>query len=623
MYRALYRKWRPQVFSDVSGQPHITSTLQNEVLTGRLSHAYLFTGSRGTGKTSCAKILAKAVNCLNPQNGNPCNECEMCRGIDSGAVLDVTEIDAASNNGVDNIRELREEANFTPSSAKYRVYIIDEVHMLSQGAFNALLKTLEEPPEYVLFILATTEVHKLPATILSRCQRFDFKRIPPEDIRDRLMFVAGEEKIDLDDDAALLIARIADGALRDALSVLDRCAGQNERVTLTSVSDTAGLLGREYLFSLSDAIRDGDCAAALSTVDVLHNSSCDMERLLSELVNHFRNIMIAKTVKKPEGFIICTPDELTRLRSAAEKFTYGTILSVTEQLCAAGDTLRRSANQRAQVETLLIKLCTPSLTGDVSALQRRVDELESRMKMLLSEQVVYTPAPVPEQKTESKAEPVSESAKAPEEKEANISARIEPDLSEDDYDEPPFDDEREASLFSQYEADEPKKDEADEPAESEADVPAEIKADAPAEIKADAPAEIKPDVPAPAANEPSAAEGEAPFELWQDVLDSLKRKNPLMYAVLAGSAALIKGNAVFIKAKNNAFESLFSQDVNSAAVAQVLYDVTGKPLSPRVYGADDGEKAKEKSKTKVDDADPIAAFTARARENGLELIIEE
>ncbi len=247
MYQVLYRKWRPQTFADVVGQPHVTASLTGAVQSGRLSHAYLFTGSRGTGKTSCAKILAKAVNCERPVDGNPCNACDTCRGIDSGSILDVIEIDAASNNGVDNIRDLREEANYTPTHAKYRVYIIDEVHMLSTGAFNALLKTLEEPPEHVKFILATTEVHKLPSTILSRCQRFDFKRIEPQDIADRLKFVAVQENISLTDDGAMLIARVSDGAMRDALSLLDRCAAYGEAITETVVSDAAGLAGRERL----------------------------------------------------------------------------------------------------------------------------------------------------------------------------------------------------------------------------------------------------------------------------------------------------------------------------------------------------------------------------------------
>lgn len=383
MYRALYRKWRPNVFTDTTGQPHITTTLQNAVKAGRLSHAYLFTGSRGTGKTTCAKILAKVVNCLNPQDGNPCNECEICKGIDSGAVLDVTEIDAASNNGVDNIRDLREETSFTPSVAKYRVYIIDEVHMLSAGAFNALLKTLEEPPEYVIFILATTEVHKLPATILSRCQRFDFRRIPADDIAERLMFIAKEEKITLSYEAAMLIARIADGSLRDALNILDQCGASSvDSVDVDTVSEVAGLLGRDYLFELSGAINASDSSKALHILNTLHASSCDMERLLSELVNHFRNIMIAKTVEKPEALIVCTPQELQKLKDAAQKFTYASLLSISETLCFAGEALKYSAFQRAQTEAIIMRLCTPALQENTSALLRRIADLERDVKFL-------------------------------------------------------------------------------------------------------------------------------------------------------------------------------------------------------------------------------------------------
>ena len=296
MYRAFYRKYRPSTFTDVVGQEHITKTLENAVKTGKTSHAYLFTGSRGTGKTSCAKILAKAVNCINSDNGNPCNECEICKGIDLGAILDIIEIDAASNNGVDNIRDLREEANFTPANAKYRVYIIDEVHMLSIGAFNALLKTLEEPPAHVIFILATTEVHKLPSTILSRCQRFDFKRIPPEAIAERLKEVAEKENLQLSQDGAILIARIADGAMRDALSLLDRCSSYEGVIDSAAVANSAGLAGREHIFELCNCIIEKDAAKALEVVNKLYNDSCDMERLITELTSHFRNLMVSKRI---------------------------------------------------------------------------------------------------------------------------------------------------------------------------------------------------------------------------------------------------------------------------------------------------------------------------------------
>lgn len=379
MYQVLYRKWRPQRFADVAGQPHVTRTLLNELRGGHIAHAYLFTGSRGTGKTTCAKILSKAVNCLSPVDGDPCGECENCRGIDSGSILDVIEIDAASNNGVDNIRDLREEANYTPAKAKYRVYIIDEVHMLSTGAFNALLKTLEEPPEHVIFILATTEVHKLPATILSRCQRFDFHRIPPEEIAGRLQYVAGQEHISLTGGAALMLARLADGALRDALSLLDRCAGRGEEITEQLVSETTGMAGRDYLYTLSDAAAKGDSGAAVAALDDLHNGSCDMSTLATELLGHFRNMMIVKTAREPEKLIICTSEELQSLRQEAERFTLEQVLYCLDLLQRTLENIRRGADRRTELEMALIRMCTPSLNTGLNALEVRISELERRL----------------------------------------------------------------------------------------------------------------------------------------------------------------------------------------------------------------------------------------------------
>ena len=400
MYRALYRKWRPNRFDDVVGQQHITQTLQNELVANKLAHAYLFTGSRGTGKTTCAKILAKAVNCEHPINGNPCNECEVCRGIDSGAILDVVEIDAASNNGVDNIRDLREETNYTPVRAKYRVYIIDEVHMLSIGAFNALLKTLEEPPEYVKFILATTEVHKLPATILSRCQRFDFKRIEPEDIADRLAIVAEGEDIILDREAALLIARVADGALRDALSLLDQCAGQSDTVTPELVSRVAGLTGREHLFRLAECIRQNDCAGALTIIDELHTASCDMERLCTQLIEHYRNLMIIRAVNHPSGLIVCTSSELELLEEQAKGYTLEGIMHILSVLEDAAAAMRKGTNRRIEAELAFVKLCTSNADTSVEALLKRVAELE---KAVRGGAIAAAPAPNAETKPEAPA----------------------------------------------------------------------------------------------------------------------------------------------------------------------------------------------------------------------------
>ena len=352
MYKVLYRKWRPQVFADVVGQPQVTITLKNELMAGRIAHAYLFTGSRGTGKTTCAKILAKAVNCLDLHDGDPCGNCEICRGIESGSVMDIVEIDAASNNGVDNIRMLREEANFTPAAAKYRVYIIDEVHMLSTGAFNALLKTLEEPPEHVIFILATTEVHKLPATILSRCQRFDFRRIPPQEIAGRLTYVAEQENAVLEEQAGLLLARLADGALRDALSLLDQCLGRSKQVTLEVVQETVGLVGRDHLFALSEAVRGHDSSSALETIDRLYNASKDMARLCEELSAHYRGTKQALSTPLPE------------------------ILHSLDTLQGALDKMYRGGDRRVEMEMALIKLCSPELDDSNAALVRRIEALE-------------------------------------------------------------------------------------------------------------------------------------------------------------------------------------------------------------------------------------------------------
>jgi DNA polymerase-3 subunit gamma/tau len=376
LYQVLYRKWRPKKFADVSGQPQVTVTLKNELKSGRIAHAYLFTGSRGTGKTTCAKILAKAVNCLHPVDGEPCGECEICRGVEDGSVMDVVEIDAASNNGVENIRTLREEANFTPAAAKYRVYIIDEVHMLSAGAFNALLKTLEEPPAHVIFILATTEVHKIPATILSRCQRFDFHRIAPQDIADRLTYISEQENAKLDPQAALLIARLADGALRDALSILDQCFGRSKEVTEQVVVETAGLVGRESLFDLADAVKEEDSSKALAIVDRLYRSSKDMARLSEELASHFRGMMLIKTMKDARSILAVPESEFERLEKQALSTPLTTILHAMSTLQDALEKMYRGEDRRMTFEMAMLRLCAPQLDSSADAILRRVEALE-------------------------------------------------------------------------------------------------------------------------------------------------------------------------------------------------------------------------------------------------------
>ena len=379
MYQALYRKWRPKTFSDVVGQEHVTETLQRQVAEGRLSHAYLFTGTRGTGKTTCAKILAKAVNCEHPENGNPCNKCSSCLGIESGGFLDVMELDAASNNGVDHVRALRDEAIYSPAQVKKRVYIIDEVHMLSIAAFNALLKILEEPPEHLMFILATTELHKVPATILSRCQRFAFRRILPREIVGRLNYIAEQEGIDLRPDGAELLAHIADGALRDALSLLDQCAAAGGTIDSAAVLDALGLAGNLQTAQLMDCVLQRDTKAALLLLHRLYGSGKDVGAVLGELSALARDLLISKTA--PEGgaalltggYDSQTMDGLLRQADSARLIAICTTLQRT-----AAD-MNVSVNRRTDAELCLLKLCDETLSGDLSAINARLARLEQQM----------------------------------------------------------------------------------------------------------------------------------------------------------------------------------------------------------------------------------------------------
>ena len=387
MYQALYRKYRPKNFDEVVGQEHITATLKQEIASGRIGHAYLFTGSRGTGKTSCSKIIAKAVNCPNQQDGNPCGVCDICKGIDDGSVLDVTEIDAASNNGVDNIRQLREEANFTPAQVSYRVYIIDETHMLSVGAFNALLKIMEEPPEHVIFILATTEVHKIPATILSRCQRFDFRRISPAVIAARVRWVCEQEGIQIEPQAADLIASLAEGGMRDALSLLDVCrsnarTGDNsaEHITLEHVRQSAGLAVSDSLFAVADAVLRRDVPAVLQEIDRMFENSIDFEKMCVQLIAHYRGLMMAKAVKNPQEFVSGLPQDAQRLSAQAAGYPMGQILYSLTVLQDALSRMGRTAQTRVELEMAAIKLCSPELDRSLEAILARLDRLEAQVR---------------------------------------------------------------------------------------------------------------------------------------------------------------------------------------------------------------------------------------------------
>ena len=378
MYQALYRKWRPRTFADVVGQEHITETLRRQVAQDRLSHAYLFTGTRGTGKTTCAKILAKAVNCEHPVNGDPCGECAACRGIDDGSLLDVLELDAASNNGVDHVRALRDEAIYSPASVRYRVYIVDEVHMLSTAAFNALLKILEEPPAHLIFILATTELHKVPATILSRCQRFAFKRIQPEDIAKRLLYVASQEKMELTAEAAGLISRLADGALRDALSLLDQCGASGGTIDGGRVMDVLGLAGRVQTAELMGYLLDRDVESALLLLDKLYSGGKDVGALLGELSALTRDLLIHMTAPKGGSALLSggyDDDTIGRLSGLASA---SRLIYMATQLRSAAAALPMSPNRRTDGELCLIRLCDESLCGDTAALAARLTRLEER-----------------------------------------------------------------------------------------------------------------------------------------------------------------------------------------------------------------------------------------------------
>ena len=361
MYRALYRKWRPQRFEDVVGQRAIVAALKNQVAAGRVGHAYLFTGVRGTGKTTCAKIFAKAVNCLHPANGDPCCSCPVCRGIDDGSILDVVEMDAASNNGVDDIRDLRDETAYTPSTCSYKVYIIDEVHMLSTAAFNALLKTLEEPPAHVIFILATTEIQKVPATIRSRCQRYDFTRISPEDIAGRVAQVAAAEQLSLTEGAAGLIARLADGALRDALSILDTCAGVTDKIDEAAVRRMAGVTDRSYLFRMSDAIAAQDAPAALAELAALRQQSVDVKRLAEELIAHYRSLMLAALPGGRELLSGVSPDEEALYLEKGPALGRRAAVRAIRALGAALEHMARGSDQRIELELALFALTEPDV----------------------------------------------------------------------------------------------------------------------------------------------------------------------------------------------------------------------------------------------------------------------
>ena len=545
MYRALYRKWRPQRFEDVVAQRGIVTALRNQVASGRVGHAYLFTGVRGTGKTTCAKIFAKAVNCLHPKDGDPCGECEICKGIDNGSILDVVEMDAASNNGVDDIRDLRDETAYTPSACHYKVYIIDEVHMLSTAAFNALLKTLEEPPAHVIFILATTEIQKVPATILSRCQRYDFTRIGPEDIAQRVEYIAGQEGLELTTDGAELISRLADGAMRDALSILDTCAGVTAKIDADVVRRMAGVTDRSYLFRISDALEAQDGAAALAQLAALRQQSVDVKRLTEELIAHYRALMLAALPGGQSLLSGVSPEEEAQYLEKGPQLGQREAVRAIRTLGNALEHMTRGSDQRIELELALFTLSEPPQTAPAAAVSVQaaapaapvVRPFVSAPAQPAPQPFVSTPVTPSPAVQEPLPAPAAEPTSAPEEpavSPASVPEEPAPAPAEEELPPPP---------------DEPPVAESaplpwDEPA---APVTAPLPEETPAE--ASAPAAPAPEYTAdPALSRPRkvAAEGINPFEQWSEVVKLLQEKDPMLHSYLRKSKAYFDGTRVLI-----------------------------------------------------------------------------
>ena len=545
MYRALYRKWRPQRFEDVVAQRGIVTALRNQVASGRVGHAYLFTGVRGTGKTTCAKIFAKAVNCLHPKDGDPCGECEICKGIDNGSILDVVEMDAASNNGVDDIRDLRDETAYTPSACHYKVYIIDEVHMLSTAAFNALLKTLEEPPAHVIFILATTEIQKVPATILSRCQRYDFTRIGPEDIAQRVEYIAGQEGLELTTDGAELISRLADGAMRDALSILDTCAGVTAKIDADVVRRMAGVTDRSYLFRISDALEAQDGAAALAQLAALRQQSVDVKRLTEELIAHYRALMLAALPGGQSLLSGVSPEEEAQYLEKGPQLGQREAVRAIRTLGNALEHMTRGSDQRIELELALFTLseppqAAPAAAGSVQAAAPAapvVRPFVSAPAQPAPQPFVSAPVTPPPAVQEPLSAPAAEPTSIPEEpavSPASVPEEPAPAPAEEELPPPP---------------DEPPVAESaplpwDEPA---APVTAPLPEETPAE--ASAPTAPAPEYTAdPALSRPRkvAAEGINPFEQWSEVVKLLQEKDPMLHSYLRKSKAYFDGTRVLI-----------------------------------------------------------------------------
>lgn len=583
MYRALYRKWRPQRFEDVVGQRAIVTALKNQITANRVGHAYLFTGVRGTGKTTCAKIFAKAVNCLHPVNGDPCGECEICKGIDNGSILDVVEMDAASNNGVDDIRDLRDETAYTPSACKYKVYIIDEVHMLSTAAFNALLKTLEEPPAHVIFILATTEIQKVPATILSRCQRYDFTRIGPEDIARRVEYIAGEEKLELSPDGAELIARLADGALRDALSILDTCAGVTAKIDADVVRRMAGVTDRSYLFRISDALEAQDGATALAQLAQLRQQSVDVKRLTEELIAHYRALMLAALPGGQSLLSGVSPEEEALYLEKGPQLGQREAIRAIRALGSALEHMTRGSDQRIELELALFGLSEPPQQPQavpVQAAPVRAAAQPAAPQPFASATAVQPFASAPTTQPPIPSVPVVQPAAEPKPVKAEPSVPSEISVEQTSpvqtEELPPLPEEPPVQQAGMLPWDEP----AAQAAQPAAPMPAELEPVPQPEPPKPAPTPAAKHVP----EKPQDAgqEGTALYPYWPQVVQQLQEKDPMLYTYLRKSKAYFDGTRVLIDGGKTFRDFIRANKDSQRLIKKLIKDVSGTavPIGP-------------------------------------------
>ena len=582
MYRALYRKWRPQRFEDVVGQRAIVTALKNQITANRVGHAYLFTGVRGTGKTTCAKIFAKAVNCLHPVNGDPCGECEICKGIDNGSILDVVEMDAASNNGVDDIRDLRDETAYTPSACKYKVYIIDEVHMLSTAAFNALLKTLEEPPAHVIFILATTEIQKVPATILSRCQRYDFTRIGPEDIARRVEYIAGEEKLELSPDGAELIARLADGALRDALSILDTCAGVTAKIDADVVRRMAGVTDRSYLFRISDALEAQDGATALAQLAQLRQQSVDVKRLTEELIAHYRALMLAALPGGQSLLSGVSPEEEALYLEKGPQLGQREAIRAIRALGSALEHMTRGSDQRIELELALFGLSEPPQQPQAVPVQAapRAAAQPAAPQPFASATAVQPFASAPTPQPPIPSVPVVQSAAEPKPVKAEPSVPSEISVEQTSpvqtEELPPLPEEPPVQQAGMLPWDEP----AAQAAQPAAPVPADVEPVPQPEPPKPAPTPAA--KPVPEKPQDAGQEGTALYPYWPQVVQQLQEKDPMLYTYLRKSKAYFDGTRVLIDGGKTFRDFIRANKDSQRLIKKLIKDVSGTavPIGP-------------------------------------------